>query len=152
MRVAPGQKTPPCPVLVTAVPRTLPEEKKDAPRRLSPEAVRGLELQVWPERLQQPWVQLLRLIENEQGLAAALPRLPHLVCEPLLRSTGSCWGPTCPLSLEGPCQARFPRVQQWIAWGWALPGATKCQCWGRGYAAPLAGLERASQVTLDLRW
>lgn len=59
--------------------QTLPEKKKDGSRRLSPVVLRGLAFQVRPKSLQQCWVQLLSLIKHEQGLAAALLRLPHLV-------------------------------------------------------------------------
>lgn len=46
--------------------------------------LQDLAFQMWPEGLQQSWVQLLSLIKNEQGLVAVLLRLPHLFCQLLL--------------------------------------------------------------------
>lgn len=43
-------------------------------------ALRGEALQVWSQELQQPRVQLLGLVKDEQALLAALPRPLDLAC------------------------------------------------------------------------
>lgn len=96
-------------VLPPAGPQASPEKKKDGLRGLRPVVAGGPVFQVWPEGLQQSWVQLLGLIKNEQRLGAALLRPPHLVCQPLLHRhrewPGSPGGTGPPSSQEDPGKA-----------------------------------------------
>lgn len=59
----PGQgSSSPHPVLLTFVSQASPEKKKDGSLGLGSVVVGGLAFQVWPEGLQQSWVQLLSLV------------------------------------------------------------------------------------------
>ena len=59
----PGQgSSSPHPVLLTFVSQALPETKKDGSLGLGSAVAGGLAFQVWPEGLQQSWVQLLSFV------------------------------------------------------------------------------------------
>lgn len=59
----PGQGSlSPHPVLLTFVSQASPEKKKDGSLGLGSVVAGGLAFQVWPEGLQQSWVQLLSLV------------------------------------------------------------------------------------------
>ena len=58
----PDRVLPPLPVLLTFVSQASPEKKKDGSLGLGSVVVGGLAFQVWPEGLQQSWVQLLSLV------------------------------------------------------------------------------------------
>lgn len=101
--------------------------------------LQDLAFQMWPEGLQQSWVQLLGLIKNEQGLVAVLLRLPHLFFQLLLhRIQGAAGDPWEAHS------ARRTLVRPLLPWGSTCSGLRRARFY--------PGITKFKLVEVGLAW